>query len=29
VSYQKKHSPTHLSWSSTILYQCLTSTMIH
>jgi len=27
--YQKKHSPTHLSWSSTILYQLLPSTTIY
>jgi len=27
--YWKKHSPTHLSWSSTFLYQLLPSTTIH
>jgi len=27
--YQKKQSPTHLSWSSTNLYQLLPSTLIH
>ena len=27
--YQKEHSPTHLCWSSTILYQLLPSTTIH
>ena len=27
--YQKKHSSTHLSWSSTFPYQLLPSTMIH
>jgi len=27
--YQKKHSPTHLSWSSSNLYQVLPSTTIH
>jgi len=29
TQYQKKHSPTHLSWSSTFPYQLLPSTMIH
>jgi len=27
--YQKQHSPTHLSWSSSNLYQLLSSTTIH
>jgi len=27
--YQKKHSPTHLSWSSSNFYQLLPCTMIH
>jgi len=27
--YQKKHSPTHLSWSSSNIYQLLPSTRIH
>jgi len=27
--YQKKHSPTHLSWSLAFLYQLLPSIMIH
>jgi len=27
--YQKKHSPTHLCWLSTILYQFIPSTVIH
>ena len=27
--YQKKHSPTHLSWSSSNVYQLLPSTAIH